>query len=77
MYSVLAIGVKTAMLIQTEKCITPPYHQSVMEGLLNSARGPVAKMNDNVAQMTARCDLGRRTIQTMRGRNVQDRQVKG
>ena len=30
----------------------------------------------NVTRLTA-ADLGRRTMQTMRGRNVQDRQVEG
>ena len=53
-HSVLAISVKTAMSIQTVKRrIAPPYQEGVMERLLN-ARGPVAKMNGNVARLTVR-----------------------
>ena len=54
-YSVLAIGVTTAMFIQTAKRrIALPYQEGVIERLLNNARGPVAKMNGNVARLTAR-----------------------
>ena len=43
------------MFIQTAKCrIAPPYQEGVMERLLNNVRGPVAKMNGDVARLTAR-----------------------
>ena len=43
-YSVLAIGVKTAMFVQTAQCrIATPYQEGIMERLLNNVRGPVAK----------------------------------
>ena len=43
------------MFIQTAKCrIAPPYQEGVMEQFLNNARGPVAKMNGSVTQLTAR-----------------------
>ena len=67
------IGVTNAMLIQTAKHrIATPYQQGVRECLLNGARGPVAKWMA-VSHDWQLTDLGRRTMPTMHGGNVQDK----